>query len=159
MARIALGDQATLLWSDERFAWGQLNSEDWRSRFVAVMALVDVWQLDRDEVISLSKSLIDNDKHDQVVGIALHSIREACAGTFDGELSQYLAKIILSAKRSDKVRIAAYEALIEIQHPKISYIDSTKLEERVDSIRKRLQDSQNRSLELIDWEFVDQFKA
>ena len=157
LAEKALGDQALLLETDQKFTWKQLESDQWKIRFVAFSALGRDWDLDRDEVLSLAMSLAKNDPEPQIVAMAVDAIGKSMAGTFDSTYSNFLAAMVHDDNNSDVVRISAFEALDSIQQANTPFKDSATLHERAAEIKEKFEQIKNRSLAQIDWDLVNRF--
>ena len=95
LARLALGDKSDFLWTDLTFTWEQLQSNNWKVRFVSFTALIDHWHLKQREATKLARQLIENDPHTQVVNIAINSLGKLCENSFDSAQSRYVANIAM----------------------------------------------------------------
>ena len=92
--------------------------------------------------------------NDQVIRGAIQALGKAQSGTFDEDLSHYLAEIVLSDEQPDNVRICAYEAIESINDPPSSFLDTTKIPEALEKIKARVRAIQNRLMNDIDWQMV-----
>lgn len=156
---IIFGDEGARLWEDQPFVWRQLKSETWAKRFLALCALVAVWDLEPSEVFVLAKTLVEKDPEDRVARSALDAIAHAFAGSYDETVSTYLAEIVALENRADGVRIKAYRALESVNSQTSSFVDLQDPEGAVERLKDRLERIQSESMEEIDWDWIRQIRA
>ena len=158
IARATFGADFSLLKNEPSFAWRQLQSEDWRKRYLAICTLVDVWSLSGDDILSIAKSLVSSDPHEGVVRGALEAVGATFNGSFDEAASQFLAHVIQSEEHATQVRGEAYLALEKTHSHSSEFLGSVELEQAAEKIRNAYDEITSDSFDRINWEWVRQFE-
>lgn len=159
IAAETLGDSAAKVWSDPKFSWKLLSDENWKCRYIGFTALKEVWKLDKPELVGIARILAEKDPHEQIVILALRTLGKLNAGSYETELSQFLSSVVNDLHRTDRVKICAYESLDQIHSPVNDFLDSAGLEKKVKQWKEQLKNLKSKTVDDIDWSFVNQFKT
>lgn len=161
-----IGGLATRLWTDQQFAWSQLRHSDWNVRYFSFTALVEAWELSKDEIFGLVESLISsssNPNKNLAVNL-LGTLGRVFSGDENDEVSMFVANLVVDQDQAAPLRIEAYFALEEINTAKQSFVsaeelDLAKLDVQYKDMRHKLEAVISENLSSIDWEFVRQFSS
>jgi hypothetical protein len=157
-----IGALADRLWADEQFAWSQLKHSDWRVRYFSFAALNEAWQLSKDELFTLCKSLILSDPSEVLVINLLCELGNSFQGSYNCVVSAFVANLVRSGVRSNSVRIQAYFSLEDINQETSPFVSEQEIEigtidAKLKIVESRMAELDSGSLKVIDWSLVNRY--
>jgi len=155
LARESLGSEFEAIFDDPKRTIALLASENWKQRFVALLAIEAHCDFPTEEITAISKSLA-SDSNEQVARLALKILGRTNAGTFDNALSGFLADYVDRAT-TDALRKDAYLSLLQIRSPNERFSDSADLDRRIKDLLTTRPAELGRVPVEIDWNLIRTF--
>ena len=162
VATTAIGDLADRLWKDERWAWSQLDHPNWNVQYFSLVALCEAWELSNDEIFSICRSLLANDPCEKLAINLVGKLGSSYLGSFDSEVSNFLAEIVCDKCQPNSVRLEAFFRLEDVNTTENTFKSSqdtsiSDVKTKAELIQFRINCLSSKSLEPVDWKFVQQY--
>lgn len=151
----AFGDSAEDFLRERTASFAALDSECWKQRYCGIKFLLDHWNIDAEVLWPLYQSHFEKEDHIQVQLCTLKQVGALFRHTYNEHACRFLARISLSEKFENRIRIGAYDSINKIRSPpkidqRFVHTDLDDLRLHLDGIKEKMKT--RRDDRLPDWD-------